>query len=281
MAFFQLSATSHHQVAEVLTAGKIRLSISGWFHGPPKKPLVDTQILTITPSELPLSDFINPDYLSPTSLAKISSVFFAQSSIELQKFLRDDIYTQLLCEFDDNTVQWEPEPLGPPFVRRYRRLQTPPQSSALFRLQSFFTSTSFTSFLKSLTNLELAACAAETRRFAHGDYTLLHDHAIERGGLDVVFAIPRLPDERDRWDETWEGRMHYVDDAENLLTLVPAKNTLSLAMRDDESVQRFVKYINCGAEAREGRTAPERREISLVFYEETKAQKEERDGKKV
>lgn len=36
IAFFEVSAWSHHQVAEVLNATKgPRLSISGWFHGPP------------------------------------------------------------------------------------------------------------------------------------------------------------------------------------------------------------------------------------------------------
>ena len=34
LAFFEVSDNSFHQVAEILTKNKTRLSINGWFHGP-------------------------------------------------------------------------------------------------------------------------------------------------------------------------------------------------------------------------------------------------------
>ncbi|KAH9383044.1 hypothetical protein HPB48_023766 [Haemaphysalis longicornis] len=36
-AFFEVSPVSFHQVAEVLSEDKVRLSVGGWFHGPPIK----------------------------------------------------------------------------------------------------------------------------------------------------------------------------------------------------------------------------------------------------
>ncbi|RUP23230.1 hypothetical protein BC936DRAFT_139034 [Jimgerdemannia flammicorona] len=268
MAFFKLSGTSYHQVAEVLTPSRIRLSISGWFHGPLKRPLLTTQTLPIPPTDLSLSDYIHSQYLAPTSFSNIRDIFLERSSIELQKFLRPEIYDQLLHEFDDGTAQWDPTPIGPAFVRRYRRLRPAPPTSTLSRLHTFFTSSAFATFLTTVTNLRPTAHNSEVRCFAHGDYTLLHDHAIEREGLDVVFAMPRVPGEEEAgWDERWGGRTHYVADAENLLTMVPTANTLSVVLRD-EGVQRFVKYVNCETKTKEGEKMAERREISLIFYED-------------
>ncbi|XP_041379271.1 LOW QUALITY PROTEIN: prolyl 3-hydroxylase OGFOD1-like [Gigantopelta aegis] len=34
-AFFEVNPVSFHQVSEILSADKVRLSINGWFHGPP------------------------------------------------------------------------------------------------------------------------------------------------------------------------------------------------------------------------------------------------------
>ncbi len=35
MVFFDVTAKSFHQVSEILSVRKTRLSINGWFHGPP------------------------------------------------------------------------------------------------------------------------------------------------------------------------------------------------------------------------------------------------------
>lgn len=41
--FFEVSPISFHRVAEVLAASRTRLSIAGWFHGPPLE-YPDTQM---------------------------------------------------------------------------------------------------------------------------------------------------------------------------------------------------------------------------------------------
>ncbi|KAF9425726.1 Prolyl 3-hydroxylase ogfod1 [Podila epigama] len=249
LAFFELSSVSYHQVAEVLSKDKSRISISGWFHGPlqtklvsksmPFKPIVDT-------SDVTLESLLNPDYLTNKNMDAMSDVFLNQSSIELQKFLKADVYERLIKELSaiDEDTLWD-ENMGPRHVRNYKRVSDKNQECVphtLVQLQKLFGSSVFEAWLKKLTNLDFLQTTSELRQFKKGDYTLLHDHALERTGLDVVFSFPSLG-ALEEWDENWgAGATHYVADKANLLTLYPKLNTLTVVLRD-EGTLRFIRYL--------------------------------------
>ncbi|KAF9956832.1 Prolyl 3-hydroxylase ogfod1 [Mortierella alpina] len=257
LAFFELSSVSYHQVAEVLSKNKSRISISGWFHGPLKTTLV-SKSMPFTPLQQDAED----------SLEELSS-------IELQKFLKADVYDTLLEELgalgpEEGAQTEQPlwdEHMGPRHVRSYARVSLRNNSripTVMSRLYRLFSSTVFEKYLKKITNLAFLSANTELRMFKKGDYTLLHDHALERNGLDVVFSFPYFAGKDGKqapheWDEAWgAGATHYVADKANLLTLYPRANTLTVVLRD-EGTLRFVRYLN----AKVGETR--RRELSVLY----------------
>ncbi|KAG0363819.1 Oxoglutarate and iron-dependent oxygenase degradation C-term-domain-containing protein [Gamsiella multidivaricata] len=280
LAFFELSSVSYHQVAEVLTRDKSRISISGWFHGPLKTRLISKSMPFEPLVDLPevsLEALLNPDYLSKSSIDNICNVFSDQSSIELQQFLKPEIYKALLDELEPLDAEkgaqavrplWD-EQMGPRHVRNYMRVSTKNQSTippTLARVQALFSSKAFETYMTKIANLSFLSAYTELRMFKKGDYTLLHDHALERNGLDVVFSFPFIPSSKQtsssklpEWEESWgAGATHYVADKVNLLTLYPKHNTLTLVLRD-EGTMRFVRFLN----ARVGEAR--RRELSVLY----------------
>ncbi|ORY05862.1 hypothetical protein K493DRAFT_344792 [Basidiobolus meristosporus CBS 931.73] len=256
VAFFQVGTTSFHEVTEILTASKDRVSITGWFHGSvddnAEIPLLEYQLLKPEPSQS-IEAWINPRYLNEDASKQISDIFLEQSSVELQKFLRPEVYDEVLKALSD--ASWS-RSVGPAHARRYRRIDfdNTPRAALLQSLQTFLQSKEFSQFICKLTNLELIHVSCETRAFGKSEYTMCNDQALEREGLDVVLSL--IDNE---WNEEWGGATHYVAEDENLLTLWPTKNTLSLVLRD-EGTMRFVRYINHHAQM-------ERREMSLIFTE--------------
>jgi len=131
--FFEVNAVSHHQVSEVLTSDKERLSISGWFHGTPIKrppPYDEPGPIYISPlalskkksdKNLVLKEWINPTYLNKQTKKQIKAQFEEEQSIQLPSFVRADKY-QLLTERlleEDWIFQ------GPANKRHYQRLPEP------------------------------------------------------------------------------------------------------------------------------------------------------------
>jgi len=101
LAFFEVTEKSFHQVAEVLTKDKQRLSVGGWFHGKPyerpSKEDVETEI-PLEPEDIDEDEFyswINPMYLEPDIQAEISAKFEETSEISLPEFLNDDKYERV------------------------------------------------------------------------------------------------------------------------------------------------------------------------------------------
>ncbi|KAJ1972417.1 putative component of NuA3 histone acetyltransferase complex, partial [Dimargaris verticillata] len=288
-AFFEVGATSFHQVAEVHRSTG-RLSISGWLHGPipeanqrPSYELVPQPV--ICQENLMLAEYIMPEFLGDQAIGNINKVFLEQSSIELQNFLQPKLYADLVHALTQRPLAGAVT--GPPNVMHYTRYFVPDvatDTSTVAQLQRLFTSDAFSQLLSQYTNLEgLKRCKAEWRTFAPSHYTLLHDLAIETDGLDVLFTLPlplTQPLSTDTtlsstnrsspvsttepaattWDEAWQGGMHYVADKETLLTLWPKPNTLSIVFRD-QGTMRFVKYLNHQAKST-------RTEFAATFYED-------------
>uniref|UniRef100_A0A674CGI7 2-oxoglutarate and iron-dependent oxygenase domain containing 1 n=1 Tax=Salmo trutta TaxID=8032 RepID=A0A674CGI7_SALTR len=85
-------------------------------------------------------------------------------------------------------------------------------------------------------------CVGQLRRWAHGDYTLLHDGDASRAEYALDLLLPlSCPD----WQTEFGGFTSYVanEEDEELLMVYPEENSLALVYRDKETL-KFVKHIN-------------------------------------
>ncbi|XP_039258613.2 prolyl 3-hydroxylase OGFOD1-like [Styela clava] len=132
LVFFDVSPISYHQVSEILAENKVRLSLSGWFHGSPLprpiRPLTSKcPAITFLPAQQDLdllSQWINPGYLSIETQGTIQEQFEGSSEIQLPGFLVSDKYKELsesmlhLSKYDQF---WTSH--GPPNRRKYEAIK--------------------------------------------------------------------------------------------------------------------------------------------------------------
>lgn len=132
LIFFEVSPISYHQVAEILSESKTRLSLSGWFHGTPlsrpERPLTSKcPAITFLPAQQDtdlLSQWISPGYLSIETQGTIQEQFEGSSEIQLPGFLLSDKYKELsesmlhLSKYDQF---WTSH--GPPNRRKYNAIK--------------------------------------------------------------------------------------------------------------------------------------------------------------
>ena len=249
LAFFEVSPTSYHQVAEVLTDRMERVSITGWFYGPldvsrwPESARAVSSPLNVLKTfdgEFPLDHFIRPEYLDAKLMSQIQAKFAEESFVELQRVFIDHVYENVARQLSN--VFSGLRLTGPPNVQLCNSLGASanlPKELAAFL--SMTNSTSFTNWINSLTGMDVDAnFKSELKQFNAGNYTLLHDNAREEPGLDMLLSL--MP--QCEWDESWGGDVVYLDnDDEALLNLYPVSNSMALVYRD-EGVMRFVRYIN-------------------------------------
>ncbi|XP_038662963.1 prolyl 3-hydroxylase OGFOD1-like [Scyliorhinus canicula] len=94
LIFFEVSPVSIHQVSEILSEEKCRLSVSGWFHGPSlARPPCYIESLSsrnphIASDEEILYDWINPIYLDVSTQVRIQDEFEEKSEILLKNFFK-------------------------------------------------------------------------------------------------------------------------------------------------------------------------------------------------
>ena len=99
LVFFEVTEKSYHQVSEILTKDKSRLSVGGWFHGEPyKRPpriVKEDLIPALNAEDIDEDEFyawINPMYLDPEIQMEINTKFEETSEISLPDFLNEDKY---------------------------------------------------------------------------------------------------------------------------------------------------------------------------------------------
>ncbi|KAI5613873.1 prolyl 3-hydroxylase OGFOD1, partial [Silurus asotus] len=163
LLFFEVSPVSYHQVSEVLTDDKCRLSLSGWFHGPSlQRPLRYTEptlprhthILT---DESVLFEWVNEMYMDPLYQAQVQQEFEDTSEIRLPNFLQEEKYKQVIEALQSATIEWERR--GPPNKRCYARAQLQNLPSCLKECWDLVSSEAFFLLLSNLTGLSLHALA--------------------------------------------------------------------------------------------------------------------------
>ncbi|XP_042293479.1 prolyl 3-hydroxylase OGFOD1 [Sceloporus undulatus] len=159
LAFFEVSPISFHQVSEVLSKHKCRLSVSGWFHGssvarPPRHaepPLLRTP--HIPHDHEILYNWINPIYLEIDAQARIQEEFEDRSEILLKDFLQKDKF-QLLCKaLKTEEVRWSIR--GPPNKRHYEKAEEENLPAILKDGMELFRSEALFLLLSNFTGLKL------------------------------------------------------------------------------------------------------------------------------
>ncbi|CAG8566721.1 3552_t:CDS:2 [Ambispora gerdemannii] len=243
MAFFEVSPTSYHQVSEVLTPTKPRISISGWFHGSLKSRLSIAEYrmvdeLSREEESFDIAEFINEEYWSDEALDNLLKMIHLNGSVELRGFLKEEVYVRLL-ESLAKDAEWDENPIGPPFSK------APLPAPFHARVEKFFQSSAFRIYLENLTHLKFGAVSSEMRQFRRGNYIIAHDQAADHAGVDVIFSCIR-----EKWDEEWDGATIYYAEHKELPVHVlwPMRNTLTVTERID-GIHKFVKYINCKADS--------------------------------
>ncbi|XP_059099448.1 prolyl 3-hydroxylase OGFOD1-like [Tigriopus californicus] len=128
--FFEVTPKSFHQVNEVLTQDKTRLSVGGWFHGSTQPRPTKTSMAIVsnsvpkppteTEEELFFS-WINLEYVDDTMQMQIRVEFEENSEISLQNFFDPEKIAQLSDILGRDGIPWEW--LGPANKRNHERLK--------------------------------------------------------------------------------------------------------------------------------------------------------------
>lgn len=304
--FFEVTPTSFHQVAEVLST-KQRMTFSGWYHGAPivrPAPYVEELLPRATiadNSSVDLSKWINKTYLTEKIQKQINSQFAAQSSIELPDFLVAEKWEallkiferhdeSLLLELNEDAAKTSEEGaekpaegeaaaegaespvtaadklpfelIGPANRRHYETLGRWAEVAGVNPLVkeavSVFRSPEFADLLAKITGLKLEKVHSEVRRFSPGAYTLAQDNQDQHAerGLDAYYFMCPV----DTWDVDLGGQITYMDEEDELATMIPSDNALSIVFRD-VGCMKYVKYVNHEAPSA-------RQEIALIYWED-------------
>ncbi|XP_045888577.1 prolyl 3-hydroxylase OGFOD1 isoform X1 [Micropterus dolomieu] len=166
LVLFEVSPVSFHQVSEVLTEDKCRLSLSGWFHGPSlERPPRHIEAPIPRCPHLPrdetlLLEWVSPVYLDISYQEQIQEEFEDSSEIQLKDFLKEEKYREVSEALRLTQIQWTKR--GPPNKRCHEvaSLDTLPQCVSacweLLRSEAFFL------LLSNFTGLRLHyLCAAD------------------------------------------------------------------------------------------------------------------------
>ncbi|XP_022072467.1 prolyl 3-hydroxylase OGFOD1 [Acanthochromis polyacanthus] len=148
LVLFEVSPVSFHQVSEVLSQDKCRLSLSGWFHGPSlERPPRHIEPSVPRSPHLPrdetvLLEWVNPVYLDISYQEQIQEEFEESSEIQLKDFLKEEKFMEVSEALQLTQIQWMKR--GPANKRNYEvaSLETLPQCVTacweLLRSESFF-----------------------------------------------------------------------------------------------------------------------------------------------
>ncbi|XP_020041092.2 prolyl 3-hydroxylase OGFOD1 isoform X1 [Castor canadensis] len=159
LVFFEVSPVSFHQVSEVLSEEKSRLSISGWFHGPSLtrpptyfEPLIPRNPHIPQDHEI-LYEWINPTYLDMDYQVQIQEEFEERSEILLKEFLKPEKFAKVCEALEKGDVEWSSR--GPPNKRFYDKADENKLPGILKDCMELFRSEALFLLLSNFTGLKL------------------------------------------------------------------------------------------------------------------------------
>ncbi|KAL7751513.1 putative component of NuA3 histone acetyltransferase complex [Sorochytrium milnesiophthora] len=245
----------------------------------------ETEQLTSAETDF-LAQYVNPQYLDSSNLAKINATFCEESSIQLAQFLHADLAGRLapLLRAEDQAdaladgkaalvhgagVRDGWTVYGSPVRLRYTTLGGTSDNEAALLLQTLeqqlFASDAFIKLLRIATSLTPTSLRRQVRRFRPGlDYTLATSspeftldatlsltppHTCWADGRVGGYECYIAPDEGNDDPAVYRGAASKSDDddQDGALLTVPAQwNTLTLVLRE-AGILRFVKYVSARA----------------------------------
>ncbi|KAJ8281171.1 hypothetical protein GJAV_G00064330 [Gymnothorax javanicus] len=166
LVFFEVSPISFHQVSEVISGEKCRLSVSGWFHGrsldrPPRyvEPALPRNPHLPRDEEL-LFEWINPVYLDMDYQGQVQEEFEEASEILLRNFLKEEKFKEVNEALRQNEIQWVRR--GPPNKRCYEQAHQRDLPACVSACWELLSSEAFFLLLSNLTGLKLHFLAPES-----------------------------------------------------------------------------------------------------------------------
>jgi len=192
LVFFEVDKNnSYHQVSEVTTDDKCRLSISGWFYGPIKNSFreqsryaIDKNMREPNSTEIKLDSWITKHYLSPKITKQIQKNVEKKSYMLLNDFLKKSMYQQIANDLTSQDIKWQM--FGPADVQHYEVADEETLPESLREFLALFKSISFFGLLEKYTGLDLAPkhnitnfnspkVNLELQRWSTGCYSLLYN----------------------------------------------------------------------------------------------------------
>lgn len=170
LVFFEVTPHSYHQVAKVLTRDKSRLSINGWFRGP---PLQQESCIFLEPypdlvkcgqvdiSEQVLRSWISKTYLEDDTQISIMEEFKVTSEINLPGFIVDGKYKEI-CQLLEESESIEWTLTGPANRRHYYALKEESAPEPVQQLLSVLRSEAMFLIVSNLSGIKLHPLAPDT-----------------------------------------------------------------------------------------------------------------------
>ncbi|KAK4323476.1 hypothetical protein Pmani_005827 [Petrolisthes manimaculis] len=290
-AFFEVSPISFHQVSEVVSQKK-RVSINGWFHGPPiKRPNkvhLSPRIQISAPmfvEEEEIYAWINPQYLEPDIQHQVRKEFAEKSALELDNFFTTDCFDELAQALQSSDLPWTNH--GPANRQSYQSLEKDDAPEVVKSVVKLLHSEAMFLILSQLTGLKLHSlappdsdpdededeCGTEPnprgsvsiKQWRHRSYTLVRDDCLESKSVLDAHMFVNVPK---GLTQEHGGFISYLakDEDEELLTVVPRENCLALVYRDAETLT-FTKYINHRVTELAGGGDASYQTLNGVYYE--------------
>lgn len=165
LVFFEVSPVSFHQVSEVLSSEKCRLSLSGWFHGSSlPRPAPYTEAPAPRLGYLPceegmLQRWINHDYLNLKYQVQARREFQANSEIRLLNFLQKERFVEVTTALRSTEIKWMLK--GPANRRNYEFAEISSLPPCLQECWKLFSSEAFFILLSNTCGLKLHEMAPD------------------------------------------------------------------------------------------------------------------------
>eukprot|EP01134_Creolimax_fragrantissima_P001980 CFRG1980T1 len=258
---FEVSKNSFHQVQEVL-GERTRYSIGGWYFKANGGVIPNLQQKSIKSdaktipgegsefvveekrSTINLAEWINPVYLQESSKRNISDKFVEESSIQLKNFLLQDKYESVAKALKEEERLNNEDSFWTinvtPIIARYA--SPVGATDELTHIKNLISSTEFVDFVNAIAGLEVTKGITRVRKFAHGDFTLLPNGDTHRETECLEVSLVFSSKDK-HWDAKWGGVKTYLVEGEEVISICPDANTLSLVFRSEET-ERFVQYID-------------------------------------
>ncbi|KAF7635607.1 hypothetical protein Mgra_00004996 [Meloidogyne graminicola] len=288
-SLFRVQNNSWHSVSEVLSEGKERLSLNGWFHYPENmevlfvgdspipeepiprtKPSMDTTLAEVT-------SWLNNNYVGPGQHKHIKRIFARKSQLSLRHFLNSDKYTAALDELETAHFTC----IGPPNKRNVWRLTESQlsENSHLRSLLRLFRSEAITLLLTQWTGLHLH----EIRKISRGN------HKESSGGEDLATTSDNEPPSK----KSKLSKKEEIDRDVELVSFINRFDQGCYSMADDQLIAHsedngfsldvilflgrkqewpaqnggFISYFACGEEDEIIRVIPSFNTAAIVFRE--------------